>query len=81
MSTGGESPERGGGMNDRKDFKGKNKERVGGGMSEGPVDEGFAKFLKSLIKERDQLDPDQFPATYRLIQNGKGVSWGVLIRD
>jgi hypothetical protein len=56
-------------MNDRNDFT--KKERVGGGMSEGPVDESYARFLKNLLKERESLDPEKYPATLRIVQSGK----------
>jgi hypothetical protein len=81
MSSGGESPSRRptnnnnitNKMNDRNDFT--KKERVGGGMSEGPVDESYARFLKNLLKERESLDPEKYPATLRIVQCGKRVEF------
>ena len=41
------------------------------GGYEGPVDEKFAEYVNSLLKERDTLDQERYPIIHRLIQQGK----------
>jgi len=71
MSSDGDNAGRNNGNDHRKEFS--KKDRLGGGMNEGPVDDGFAKFLRNLVKERDMMDSDKFPNIYRLVQ--MGIYW------